>query len=108
VSVLSIHIPICVVEHISIRVVENVYTCVVEHISIRVVENVYTCVVEHISIRVVENVYTCVVEHISICTQNTSHCAVYMGWLWLVGSIQYRSLLQTGPIQETIFCKRDL
>jgi len=31
-----------------------------------------------------------------------------MGWLQLVGSINYRSLLLNSPTKETLFCKRDL
>jgi len=44
--------------------------------------------------------------HIVLTTQNTIYCA--MGWLWSVGLINCRSLLQKSRIKETIFFKIDL
>jgi len=49
-----------------------------------------------------ECVYACTCVYVNIYVQTC------MEWLWLVGSLNYMSLLQNSPIKETIFCKTHL
>ena len=52
----------------------------------------------------------CIGIHINACVRerDTVRVRISMGWLRLVGSLNYRSLLQKSPIKKTIFYKRHL
>ena len=90
---------------VQVWTLDPIYTCNVMHINFRVYIYYALWFRRREVVCIHTYIHTCIYAYNSRCSHSIKNS---MGWLRLVGSLYYRTLLQKSPIKEAIFCKNEV